>query len=559
MKAMVLAVLALWVGACGAGEAPGVQVELGPPWVSSEATLAGLQRALESGSITCAEVIGERLDRIARFDLDTSDGPPLNAFVTLNESLREQADALDQAFSATGTLVGPLHCVPFVVKTNYAADEVDVTDGVFGWRGMKAPQGTAVSRLKSQGALLVGSTTMDELARGIYGIGGAHGRTGNSFSPDLNPGGSSAGTAVAVSAGFALAGLGTDNCGSLVIPAAYNALVTLRGSRHRVPLDGIFPGNPRDSIAGPMARTVTDLAAFLDTLTGSDGEYVAALKPDALVGRRIGVVRALSKKTKEKFRFPYATKSPEVSAVWDAVFQDLTRLGATVVEDVALPKLDARRRFGGWEAAVQAFLATTDPPTTFEAVCDGQGYSAMVWPDAATCREKLGKGLLKSLEDPDPRYVQNAEWVESRMDQLNLDALLLPSDAHGIPRARRGAPNCMLTSVTGLPAATGGGGGAEGLPVGMQLVGREGQDLAVLGLAFAFEQGTGHRRTPDLVGPDMAPTLDLAASNRLRVSLGERAFERVLRHGSRRDLDADSFTALVLDVLREADPSPLLP
>ncbi len=559
MKRWML-LLVLWILAgCRGGEEAAPGVVLPPPWVPDEPTLASLHRALTAGETTCAAEMEARLDRIARFELDTSDGPPLNAFVTLNASLREQAAALDAAFAKTGQLVGPLHCVPFVVKTNFATDEVDVTNGVFGLRGLKAPQGRAVTRLKQKGALLVGSTAMDEFARGIYGIGGAHGRTGNAFSPHLSPGGSSAGSAVAVAAGFALAGLGTDNCGSLVIPAAYNGLVTLRGSRHRIPLDGIFPGNPRDTVAGPLARTVTDLAVLLDAMAGTPGEHTGALARDALVGKRIGVVRALSKKTKEKYRFPYATKSPAVSAAWDTVFQDLERLGATVVEDVALPKLDARRRFGGWAQAVQEFLATTDPPMTFEDLCDAEGYSAMVWPDAATCRADLKKRLARSLADPDPRYTQNAAWVQARMDKLKLDALLLPSDAHGIPRARKSSPNCMLTSVTGLPSATVVGGWAEELPVGMQFVGREGGDLAVLGLAFAFEQGTRHRKAPDLIGPEAAPPLDLAASNLLHAALGQRAFEQVLHHGARKDLNAQVFADLAAEVLQEAGQSPGVP
>jgi Asp-tRNA(Asn)/Glu-tRNA(Gln) amidotransferase A subunit family amidase len=332
-------------------------------------------------------------------------------------------------------------------------------------------------------------------------------------------------------------------------------LVTLRGSRHRIPLDGIFPGNPRDAVAGPLARTVTDLALLLDAMAATPGEHTAALARDALVGKRIGVVRALSKKTKEKYRFPFATKSPAVSEVWDLVLQDLERLGATVVEDVALPKLNARRRFGGWEQAVQEFLATTDPPMTFEELCDAGGYSSMIWPDAVTCRAELKKGLARSLEDPDPRYTQNAAWVQARMDKLQLDALLLPSDAHGVPRVRKGSPNCMLTSVTGLPSATVVGGWAGGLPVGMQLVGREGADLLVLGMAFAFEQGTGHRKAPVLVGPEQAHPLDLAASNLLHVALGQRSFEQVLHHGARKDLSAQAFADLAVEVLREAGQS----
>jgi Asp-tRNA(Asn)/Glu-tRNA(Gln) amidotransferase A subunit family amidase len=294
-------------------------------------------------------------------------------------------------------------------------------------------------------------------------------------------------------------------------------------------------------------------------MAGTPGEHRAALARDALVGKRIGVVRALSKKTKEKYRYPWATTRTAVSDVWDKVLQDLDRLGATVVEDFTLPRLDVRRRFGGWEQSVQEFLATTDPPLTFAALCDAGGYSSMVWPDAATCRAELERGLARSLEDPDPRYAQNAVWVQARMDKLQLDALLLPSDAHGIPRVRKGSPNCMLTSVTGLPSATVVGGWAEGLPVGMQFVGRDGGDASLLGLAFAFEQGTRHRKAPVLVGPEQAPPLDLAASNLLHVALGQRAFEQVLHQGARKDLSAQAFTDLAVDVLQEAGQSHLVP
>lgn len=555
---LLLVVLAALVG-CAAEEAPRPRPEFGPAWVPDEPTIASLQDALRSGETTCAELVESRLERIARFELSVSGGPPLNAFVMLNESIREQARALDAAALDSGQLVGPLHCVPFVVKTNYGAEEVDVTNGAIGLRSLKGPQATAVTRLKAQGALLIGSTSMDEFARGVYGIGSAHGRTGNSYRPELSPGGSSAGAAVAVSAGFAMGGLGTDNCGSLTVPAAYNGLVTLRGSRHRVPLDGIFPGNPRDAVAGPLARNVTDLAWLLDVTANTPGHHVEALVPDALVGKRIGVLRALPKNTKKKYRHPYATKNPAVVTVWDAAIADFQRLGAEVVEDVTLTRLKSQRRFGGWEQAVQDWFAGAEPSMSFEGFCDSGGYSAQVWADEATCRSKLEEGLRKKGEDPDPRYQQNAVWVQARMDALNLDALLLPVDAHGVARAYKASPNCILTSVTGLPSATVVSGQVDGLPVGMQLVGREGGDSQLIGFAYAYEQGTRHRRSPGLVGPAEAPPLDLVEHNALHVEIARQAYVQVLKEGARKDLAAEVFTALAREVIGDQGQTHLLP
>src|SRR6187431_663830 len=164
-----------------------------------------------------------------------------------------------------------------------------------------------VRRLKAAGAVVLAKTNMHELAAGIFTAGSRFGQTRNPYDLDRNPGGSSGGTGAAVAANFAVAGMGTDTCGSIRNPAASNNLFGLRGTAGLSSRTGIIPLSHTQDIGGPLARTVTDLALMLDATVGEDpadsvtaagrgqltGRFRERLGPDALKGARIGVLKVL--------------------------------------------------------------------------------------------------------------------------------------------------------------------------------------------------------------------------------------------------------------------------
>src|SRR5262249_40498286 len=161
--------------------------------------------------------------------------------LTLNPFAIAQAEALDRA-AAAGEAKGPLFCMPVAVKDNFDTYDMPATVGSLALLGNQPTQDAPfVARLRSAGPGGGGKTNMDEVAVGIRGLSGAGGRVGNAYDPRMNAGGSSSGSGVAVGAGFVPVAVGSDNCGSLRIPAVYNDAVSLRATYGRFDMAGVFP------------------------------------------------------------------------------------------------------------------------------------------------------------------------------------------------------------------------------------------------------------------------------------------------------------------------------
>src|SRR5437763_8504333 len=255
-------------------------------------------------TVSSRQLVVAYLARIAAYD---QEGPRLNAMVTLNPRALDAAKALDDE-RASGRVRGPLHGIPVVVKDNYDTRDLPTTGGSIALTGY-SPERDAfqVRKLRDAGAVIIGKTNLHELARGITTISSISGQTRNPYDPARNPGGSSGGTGAAVAASFAAAGMGSDTCGSIRIPAANNNLFGLRGTLGLSSRDGIIPLSHTQDIGGPLARTVMDLATMLDITVGVDPaddttaasaghvpkSYRDALTADALKGVRIGVVKEM--------------------------------------------------------------------------------------------------------------------------------------------------------------------------------------------------------------------------------------------------------------------------
>jgi aspartyl-tRNA(Asn)/glutamyl-tRNA(Gln) amidotransferase subunit A len=547
------------------------------PFEFAEAGIADIHRAILSGGLTCEVIIDGYLQRIARFDLDISAGAPINAFVMFNESVREQARRLDARFSENQKLVGPLHCVPIAIKTNFDSSDTTTTNGSFALEGTRAPDdGFAVGRMRAQGAILIGTTAMDEFARGIQGIGGRHGKTGNAYDTAMNSGGSSAGSGSAVAASFVVGATGTDNCGSLSVPAAYQGLVTIRSTLGLVSLDGIFPSSRLDAVAGPLARSVRDMALMLDAMATRNPQdprhddaawsrpesYVEHLDPDGLRGRRIGVLRHLSAGTIDAYRNPFEGGDAHTHRVWKRALADLERLGAEVVENVRVPGFSSDRYGGGWVVDVDRYLETVDSPVEdFDAMCRTDRFSQFVYSGTQACLDAAQRGRENpdgSLEAGREAYAQNRHRIEHVMDLLNLDALVYPADAFGAANRLASKSNCIATATSGLPAVVVPAGLSDdepAMPIGIMFMGRRFDETRLIEIAYAFEQGTGWRRAPELhaaSAPDEVPRLDLGRANGLRRALGNAALDAILADGNKFDLRPGKMRDITRAVLEDA-------
>jgi amidase len=269
----------------------------GPVPFPLEATIPQLQRAMRTGRITAVELVDFYLARIAAYD---DAGPGVNALISINPDARDEAAALDTERAKSGPR-GPLHGIPLVVKDNINTAEMPTTAGnLVLERFRPAEDAFQVRKLRRAGAIILAKTNLPEFASSWDTWSPVGGQTLNPYDTRRSAGGSSGGTAVAVTADFAVAGLGTDTCGSNRLPAGLNNLYSLRPTRGLSSRAGVIPYSSTADEVGPMARTVVDLATVLEATAGRDpadpttvssrSDFVAAVDANGLEGRRVGVL-----------------------------------------------------------------------------------------------------------------------------------------------------------------------------------------------------------------------------------------------------------------------------
>lgn len=513
------------------------------------ALLAATLPAAAQPQGTCADTIRAVLADIAARDLDTSAGPPLNAFVALNPSAVAQAEALDRAV-AGGAARGALHCMPVAVKDNFETYDLPTTVGSLSLLGNQPVRDAIfVDRLRKAGAIVVGKTNMDEFAMGIRGLSGSGGRTGNAYDTNQSSGGSSAGSAVAVGTGFVPLAVGSDNCGSLRLPAVYNGAVSLRATLGRFKTDGIFPIGFVNGVPGLIAR---DVATLNDGLAvAGDGWRADAARGGTLRGKRIGILRQVSHDNL------WDGADGETRSRFDAALALMKREGAELVEGVEIPAFNLRlgpEFLRGFARRANAqFASYPASRRTWRDVCT----SERVRPEwsARTCSEAGASNPFLERRAVD-RIASNAAALTAAMDRLKLDALVHPADARG--GARNDVSDkvaCFVAGASGLPAAAFPvARDARGLPMGLEFLGRAGDDEKLVALMGAFEAARGPFPPARRVETAAQPVFDLMRINAVHRRLGYEAF-RSRRGEGLGDLEPARFR----DLTRRIMNSPVSP
>ena len=491
-----------------------------------ERSIVELKVALEAGEVTSRELVDGYLMRISAYDRH---GPGLNAMLTLSDRAHAEADELD-AERAEGRVRGPLHGIPVVVKDNYDTADMPTTAGAIGLATSVPPDDAfQVRRLREAGAIVLGKTNMHELARGITTVSSIVGQTRNPYDPARNPGGSSGGTGAAVAASFAAVGMGSDTCGSIRIPSAHHALVGLRGTRGLASGDGIIPLSTTQDIGGPLARSVEDLAITLDVTVGldpadettrrSEGRipvtFRDALDPRGLGGARVALLEELLGDT--------AAERP-VRRVIEAAAEEMEAGGAEMIEigetDFGSLLQDASVIGLEFKFDFDRYLANTPSAAV-------RSLAELV--ELGLYHEVLGSGALQASLDVETldtdeyrerraRRDEVRSAVETLLDEYELTALLYPTirqTARPVGQRQPGS-NCALSAISGLPAITVPAGYAEdGMPVGLEMIGREFAESDLIRLAYAYEQATDHRKpphsTPSLVSRSEPVEVDVEA------------------------------------------------
>jgi Asp-tRNA(Asn)/Glu-tRNA(Gln) amidotransferase A subunit family amidase len=446
---------------------------------------------------------------LARIDAYDQRGPALNAVMVVNPRVREAADALDAERAKQGPR-GPLHGIPILVKDNYETIEMPTTAGSVALATMHpARDAFQVQRLKAAGAIILAKTTMHELASGILTVGSGFGQTKNPYDLSRNPGGSSGGTGAAVAANFAPAGMGSDTCGSIRNPASQNNLVGLRGTQGLSSRTGIVPLSTTQDIGGPLARGIDDLAILLDATVGPDtvdpstsvaaehipASYRAGLTLDALKSARIGVLRSL---------FGSAPEDQEVTSIVNRALEAMRKAGADV-SDAAVPGLEDLLRNSSminadfkFDFAEYLETVANPPVKSLGEILDRGLYHAAL---ESTLRTRNAAEARENEASRRARIKRVAirQAVEAVMRENKYAALVYPTLRRRPARIGdpQGGSNCQLSAHSGLPAlAVPAGFTADGVPVGMELMGEAFSEQALLSLGLGIEKALNLRRPP---------------------------------------------------------------
>jgi amidase len=482
------------------------------PFEIVEKTISELQEALQAKRISSTDLVDIYLARIAAYDRS---GPRLNSVIALNPKAREEAAALDRERAVKGPR-GPLHGIPLVIKDNYDLAGMPTTAGTLAFATLfPADDAFQVKKLRDAGAVILAKTNLQELASGIVTVSSMGGQTKNPYDLRRNPGGSSGGTGAAVAANLAAAGMGSDTCGSIRIPASHNALVGLRSTLGLSSRDGVVPLSHSQDIAGPLARTVIDVAILLDATVGFDPSdpatkagdghipksYRELLRADALKGARIGVLRSL---------FGTAPEDNEGGAVVRRALDEMKKQGADV-NDVTVPGLDdlltgssvidAEFKF---DLAEYLSHVPNAPVKSLGEIVDGGLVHAAVDPSARR------RNAVQSRESDNYRRAlikreTIRQAVTAAFDEHRLDAMVYPVMRRkpSLIGEAQGGSNCQLSAASGLPAlAMPAGLTTDGLPMGLELLGRAFDEAKLLALAYSFEQAS-HARQPPFSAPPL--------------------------------------------------------
>lgn len=421
----------------------------------------------------------------------------LTAFIALDEDMVRAAARKADNDLADGRDRGPLHGVPIVLKDNIHTAQMPTTGGTPGLRGHRPKSDAPVAKaLFDGGAILLGKVSLHELAYGVTNNNGAFGPARNPYNPALIPGGSSGGTAVAIAARMAPAGLGTDTGGSVRIPAALCGCYGFRPTTKRYAQAGIVPISSTRDTAGPLARSVEDCALIDGVVTGGP----RSVEPVPLRGLRLGVPRT----------YFYADLDPAVAALAERELDRLRKSGVVLIEE-DVPGLGALNQATGFPVALyetvitltaylkennigiglrELFERTASPDVhgILTSLLREQAISEPVY------REALGKhrpALQAALAD----YFRRHDLAGIVFPTTPMAARPIGQDetvevaGQQVPTFFTYIRNTDPGSNAGLPGLSVPAGlTPDGLPVGMEIDGPAGTDLRILAIGLAWQK-----------------------------------------------------------------------
>ena len=484
-----------------------------------EVDIKGLQEDYAKGRRSIAEVTALYLNRIEQID---KSGPTLRAIIDINPNALSFAKTLDKERVA-GKSRGPLHGIPIVLKDNIDTQDQPTTAGSRALKGSIPLKDSEIAKkLRAAGAVILGKANLSEWAnfRGQHsssGWSGIQGQTKNPYVLTRNPCGSSSGSGVAVSANLTLLAIGTETNGSIVCPSHANGVVGIKPTVGLISRRGIIPISFTQDTAGPMARTVTDVALALGALVGIDStdsktlasvekyhnDYSTFLNKEGLQGKRIGIYTA-----------PFGNNKA-VDQLSQKAIEIMKEKGAELVEiETIAPRGTGSHSFQvmlhEYKAGLNDYfeqLGENAPIKTLEELIAFNlkdslelKYFNQAYLKMAQEKEDLNSDAYKTALENLQRMSQQ-EGIDRVMNEHQLDAIIAPTGSPAWSTDWLNGDNFHLGSSSpaawaGYPNITVPMGDIHGLPVGLSIFGTAWSEGKLIEIAYAFEQATQARIVP---------------------------------------------------------------
>jgi amidase len=480
---------------------------------------------MRSGKFSSQSLTRKYLERIDDVD---KNGPAINSVIEINPEAMTVAADLDRERKEKGPR-GPMHGIPILIKDNIdTADRMLTTAGSLALLETRPSEDAfIVKRLRAAGAVILGKTNLSEWAnfrstRSTSGWSARGGQTRNPYILDRNPCGSSSGSGAAATASLCAATVGTETDGSVVCPSSANGLVGIKPTLGLVSRSGIIPIAHSQDTAGPMARTVTDVAILLSAMVGIDSndpltktasdksaaDYTKFLDRNGLRGARLGIARN------------YFGFNDRIDQLMNSLIDEMKRLGAVIVDPA---NIRTAGQFDDSELEVLLYEFKTD----LNLYLARRGPQAQVrsLKELIAFNEKnrerempfFGQDLFEKAEAKGPltsrKYLQalsrnrrlsRTQGIDFVIRKHQLDACIAPTGGPAWPTDWITGDHftggySSASAVAGYPHITVPAGLVFGLPVGISFFGPAWSEAKLLRIAYAFEQATKARQPPQFL------------------------------------------------------------
>ncbi len=485
-----------------------------------EENIMSLQEKMASGKYSSEQLTKLYLDRIDGID---KKGPSLNAVIELNPDAISIARSMDEE-RKSGKPRGPLHGIPILIKDNIdTADKMQTTAGALAMQGHIARRDAfVVKKLREAGAVILGKTNLSEWAnfrstKSCSGWSSRGGQTKNPYIIDHNPCGSSSGSGVAVAANLCTVAVGTETDGSVTCPASTNGIVGLKPTVGLVSRSGIIPISATQDTAGPMARTVKDVAILLSVMTGTDEadvatkdsngkaqpDYTRFLDANALKGKKIGV----EKKPQGDNQYMHALQQKAIDL--------LKQQGAEIIEIEYLDKINKmgdaeflvlqyefRDGVNKYLSAANAPVKTLTDIVEFNKRNEDKAMPYFKQETLESSDKKKGLDSKEYTEALHKSHIESKNIIDAVLAENKLDAIcgltMGPACSIDVVYGDRWGDVflTMPAAITGYPHISVPCGMIYDLPVGLSFFGPAYSEGLLISIAYAYEQASGNRVMP---------------------------------------------------------------